>query len=150
MFLEICMQSYSVVFALRQQNSKQNYAKSVNFLCTGDTDFAKYQAQGGGLIPTPPLAYALGFKVYLAKVNNLPKHHGAGPPEARDPMQLHRLRWLNLLFLRFSGYFRFFYLVWTSTTFRDSLSFLHFFLSLASGSLYGRGKKIKKSFIKLM
>ena len=97
MFLEICMQSYSVVFALRQQNSKQNYAKSVNFLCTGDTDFAKYQAQGGGLIPTPPLAYALGFKVYLAKVNNLPKHHGAGPPEARDPMQLHRLRWLNPL-----------------------------------------------------
>ena len=28
-------------------------------------------------------------------MNNLPKHHGAGPPEARDPMQLHRLRWLK-------------------------------------------------------
>jgi len=25
------------------------------------------------------------------KMNNLPKHHGAGPPEARGPMQLHRL-----------------------------------------------------------
>jgi len=24
-------------------------------------------------------------------MNNLPKHHGAGPPEARGPMQLHRL-----------------------------------------------------------
>jgi len=28
----------------------------------------------------------------LAKMNNLPKHHGAGPPEARGPMQLHRLK----------------------------------------------------------
>jgi len=25
------------------------------------------------------------------KMNNLPKHYGAGPPEARGPMQLHRL-----------------------------------------------------------
>jgi len=24
------------------------------------------------------------------KMNNLPKHHGAGSPEARGPMQLHR------------------------------------------------------------
>jgi len=26
------------------------------------------------------------------KKNNLPKHHGVGPPEARGPMQLHRLK----------------------------------------------------------
>jgi len=26
------------------------------------------------------------------KMNNLPKHHGAGTPEARGPMQLHRLK----------------------------------------------------------
>jgi len=26
------------------------------------------------------------------KMNNLLKHHGAGPPEARGPMQLHRLK----------------------------------------------------------
>jgi len=26
------------------------------------------------------------------EMNNLPKHHGAGPPEARSPMQLHRLK----------------------------------------------------------
>jgi len=26
------------------------------------------------------------------KMNNLPKHHGARPPEARGPMQLHRLK----------------------------------------------------------
>jgi len=32
---------------------------------------------------------------YLAKINNLPNHHGAGLPEARGPMQsqrLHRLK----------------------------------------------------------
>jgi len=29
------------------------------------------------------------------KMNNLPKHHGAGPPEARGPMQLHRLHRLK-------------------------------------------------------
>ena len=29
------------------------------------------------------------------KMNNLPKHYGAGPPEARGPMQLHRLYWLK-------------------------------------------------------
>jgi len=27
-----------------------------------------------------------------AKMNNLTKHHGAGPPEARGQMQPHRLR----------------------------------------------------------
>jgi len=26
------------------------------------------------------------------KINNLPKHHGAEPQEARGPMQLHRLK----------------------------------------------------------
>jgi len=26
------------------------------------------------------------------KMNNLPKHHSAGPLEARGPMQLHRLK----------------------------------------------------------
>jgi len=28
-------------------------------------------------------------------MNNLPKHHGAEPPEARGPMQLHRLHRLK-------------------------------------------------------
>jgi len=28
-------------------------------------------------------------------MNNLPKHHGAGLPEARGPMQLHRLHRLK-------------------------------------------------------
>jgi len=31
-------------------------------------------------------------KEYLAKMNNMPNHHGAGPPEVRGPMQLHRLK----------------------------------------------------------
>jgi len=30
-------------------------------------------------------------KEYQAKINNLSNHHGAGPSEARDPMQPHRL-----------------------------------------------------------
>jgi len=34
-------------------------------------------------------------KEYLAKINNLPKHHGAGPTEARGPMQPHRLHRLK-------------------------------------------------------
>jgi len=34
-------------------------------------------------------------KEYLAKINNLPNHHGAGPPEARGPMQSHRLHRLK-------------------------------------------------------
>jgi len=34
-------------------------------------------------------------KEYLAKLNNLPNHHGAGPPEARGPMQPHRLHRLK-------------------------------------------------------
>jgi len=29
------------------------------------------------------------------KMNNLPKHHGAGHPVARGPMQLHRLHWFK-------------------------------------------------------
>jgi len=37
----------------------------------------------------------LKHKVYLAKLNNLPKHYGAGPPEERGPMQLHRLHRLR-------------------------------------------------------
>ena len=32
---------------------------------------------------------------YLAKINNLFNHHGAGLPEARGPMQPHRLHRLE-------------------------------------------------------
>jgi len=32
---------------------------------------------------------------YLAKINNLPKRHGVGPPEGRGPMQPHRLHRLK-------------------------------------------------------
>jgi len=34
----------------------------------------------------------LECKEYLAKINNLPNHHGARSPEARGPMQPHRLK----------------------------------------------------------
>jgi len=53
MFLEICMQIYSVLSALSRQINKQKYAKTFNFLYAGNKDFVKYQAQGGGLTPTP-------------------------------------------------------------------------------------------------
>jgi len=59
MFLEICMQIYSVVFALKRQINKQKYANTFNLLCAGNKDFVKYQAHRGFLTPTP-LAYALG------------------------------------------------------------------------------------------
>ena len=36
--------------------------------------------------------WILKRKLYLAKMNNLPRHQGAGPPEGRGPMQLHRQR----------------------------------------------------------
>ena len=60
MFLEVCMQICSMVFALSRQINKQKYAKTVNLLCAGNNVFVKYQAQGGVLTPKPPLAYALG------------------------------------------------------------------------------------------
>ena len=41
------------------------------------------------------LSVILVRKEYLAKINNLPSHHGAGPLEARDPMQPHRLHRLK-------------------------------------------------------
>jgi len=40
------------------------------------------------------LSIILERKEYMAKMNNLPKHHGAGP-EARVSMQLHRLHLLK-------------------------------------------------------
>jgi len=45
MFLEICMQIHSVIFALRRQMNKQKYAVTINLLCAGNTFFVKYQAQ---------------------------------------------------------------------------------------------------------
>jgi len=54
MFSEICMQIYSVVFAISRQINKQNYAKTINLLCAGNKVFVKYQVQGG-FNPKPPL-----------------------------------------------------------------------------------------------
>jgi len=54
MFLEMCMQISSVVFALRRQINKQKVgsAKTINLLCARNEFFVKYQAQGG-LTSTP-------------------------------------------------------------------------------------------------
>jgi len=60
MFLEVCMQIHTVVFAVSRQINMQKYAKTINLLCAGNKVFVKYQAQGG-LTPTTPLAYALGW-----------------------------------------------------------------------------------------
>jgi len=47
MFLEICIQIYSVVFALSRQINKQKVCEN-NHLCESNKIFVKYQAQGGG------------------------------------------------------------------------------------------------------
>jgi len=47
MFLQICMQIYSVVFAFCRQLTSKKYAKTINLLCAGNKVFVKYQAQGG-------------------------------------------------------------------------------------------------------
>jgi len=47
MFLEIFMQMYSVVFALRREINKQKYVTTINLLCAGNKVFVKWQAQGG-------------------------------------------------------------------------------------------------------
>jgi len=47
MFLKICVQTHSVVFALSRQINKQKFAKTINPLCAGNKLFVKYQAQGG-------------------------------------------------------------------------------------------------------
>jgi len=47
MFLEICMQIHSVVFALSRQINNQKYAKTNYLLWAGNKVFMKYQAQGG-------------------------------------------------------------------------------------------------------
>jgi len=55
MFLEICMQIHSVVFATNRQINKQKlYAKTIYLLCAGKKYFVKYQAQGGGVNPKLP------------------------------------------------------------------------------------------------
>ena len=61
MFLEICMQVYSMVFALSRQINKQKYVKIVNLICAGNKVFVKYQAQGGGFNPNPPLRTPLSI-----------------------------------------------------------------------------------------
>jgi len=55
MFVEICMQINSAVFALNRDFNMQTYTKTINPLCAGNKVFVTYQAQGGrGLTPTPP------------------------------------------------------------------------------------------------
>jgi len=46
MFLEICMQIHSVVFALSRQINKykvKKYAKTINLLCAGNIIIVTYQ-----------------------------------------------------------------------------------------------------------
>jgi len=47
MFLEICMQFHSVVFAISRQINKQKLCESNNLLCARNKLSVKYQAQGG-------------------------------------------------------------------------------------------------------
>jgi len=54
MLLEICMQIYSVVFALSRQINNQKVCENTYSPCEGNKVFVKYQAQGRVLTPTPP------------------------------------------------------------------------------------------------
>jgi len=47
MFLEICMQIHSVVFALSRQINKQNVRENNHLICAGNKIFVKYQVQRG-------------------------------------------------------------------------------------------------------
>jgi len=58
MFLEICTQIHSVVFALSRQINKQIYAKTINLFCAGNKIFVTYQTQVF-FNPTHPLACPL-------------------------------------------------------------------------------------------
>jgi len=55
MLLEICVQIYSVVFALSRQINKQKVCENISSTCEGNKVFVKYQAQRGGLTPPSPL-----------------------------------------------------------------------------------------------
>jgi len=52
MFLEICMQIHSVVFALSRQINEQKYVKTI-YLCASNTFFVTCQTQEGDSRPTP-------------------------------------------------------------------------------------------------
>jgi len=58
MFLEICMQIYSVVFALSRKINKQKYAKVINRLCKGNKVFLKIKLKGF-FTPNPPFGTPL-------------------------------------------------------------------------------------------
>ena len=63
MFLEICMQIHSVVFALCRQINKQKYTKTINLLWVGNKIFVTYQTQGV-FNPLRPLRTPLIFSIY--------------------------------------------------------------------------------------
>jgi len=83
MFLEICIQIHTLLFALSRQINKQKYAKTINLLRAGNKVFVKYQAQEA-LNQTPLLANALGneykpkyqrFKLgYRRKIHSTLRH----------------------------------------------------------------------------
>jgi len=53
MFLESCMQFIPCYLHQVDKLTSKKYAKTFNFLYTGNKDFVKYQAQGGGFNPPP-------------------------------------------------------------------------------------------------
>jgi len=63
MFLKICMQIHSVVFALSRQINKQKYAKTINPLCAGNNVLWNIKLKGEGLTANPSLAHAIAYKL---------------------------------------------------------------------------------------
>jgi len=70
MLIEICMQIYSVVFALSRQINKQKVCENTSSPCEGNKVFVKYQAQGGGnpnlplRTPLQPSTCNLKYKIW--------------------------------------------------------------------------------------
>jgi len=63
MFLEICMQIHTLLFALSRQINKQKYAKTINLLFAGNKVFVKYQAQRGEFNPPPSSRTPLALNI---------------------------------------------------------------------------------------
>jgi len=64
MFLEICTEIDSVVFAVSRQINKQKYVKTIDLLRKDNKVFVKHQSQGGIFNPNPPLRTPLAVNFF--------------------------------------------------------------------------------------
>jgi len=63
MFLEICMQIHTLLFALSRQINKQKYAQTLNLLCAGNKFLQNIKLKGVFLIHPPFLRMPLALNI---------------------------------------------------------------------------------------